>query len=104
MLVKVGVYCLRGEHGHWACYDDPEAAMCGTKGPDVYIDVDVEDMDLYPAWLQAVVDEEIAAKNTPGVCVGCGADPARGFAQVGDDWYCHDGPGVSCYEKAGWSR
>jgi hypothetical protein len=57
MLVKVGVYCLRG-NGHWACYDDEEAAMCGTKGPDVYIDVDHEDLDMYPEWLQRVIREE----------------------------------------------
>lgn len=59
MLVKVGVYCLRGEKGHWACYDDEEAAMCGTKGPDVYIDVDPEDSRMYPEWLRQVIANEV---------------------------------------------
>ena len=61
-LVKVGVYCLRG-NGHWACYDDPEAAMCGTKGPDVYIDVDFEDYGYYPEWLREAIDHEFPRGN-----------------------------------------
>jgi hypothetical protein len=55
--VKVGVYCLRG-NGHWACYDEADSAACGTKGPDVYIDVDLEDYAMYPEWLQRVIDFE----------------------------------------------
>lgn len=99
MLAKVGVYCLRGG-GHWACYDDPEAAMCGTKGPDVYIDVDEEDIHLYPEWLQEVAIEAISEQTKQGPCAVCGEDPARGWAQIGDLWYCHEGPGRSCYEAA----
>ena len=57
-LVKVGVYCLRGG-GHWACYDDLDANTCGTKGPDVYIDLDREDYQMYPGWLQRIMDEEL---------------------------------------------
>lgn len=51
MLVKVGVYCLRGQ-GHWACADEEDWMACGSKGPDVLIDVDIEDFDMYPPWLQ----------------------------------------------------
>lgn len=58
MLVKVGVYCLRGG-GHWACYDEQDASACGTKGPDVFIDVDREDYAMYPEWLQRVMDWQI---------------------------------------------
>lgn len=58
MLVKVGVYCLRGVNGHWACYDDDDAMACGTKGPDVFIDIDEEDYAMYPVWLQKVIDAE----------------------------------------------
>ena len=65
MLVKVGVYCLRGGNGHWACYDDPDAAMCGTKGPDVYIDVDTDDMHMYPPWLQSVAREFVDGDQEP---------------------------------------
>lgn len=55
-LVKVGVYCLRGGC-HWATYDQDEASACGTKGPDVFIDLDREDYHLYPEWLQTLMDE-----------------------------------------------
>lgn len=57
LLVKVGVYCLRG-NGHWACYDEEGAAACGTKGPNVYIEVDLEDYAMYPEWLQKTIDYE----------------------------------------------
>lgn len=57
-LVKVGVYCLRGD-GHWACYDEEDAAACGTKGPDVFIDCDLEDIEMYPLWLREVFLDEI---------------------------------------------
>lgn len=57
-LIKVGVYCLRGG-GHWACYDEEDAAACGTKGPDVFIDVDMEDYSMYPEWLQRCIDYEL---------------------------------------------
>jgi len=63
-LVKVGVYCLRGG-GHWACYDEEDAAACGTKGPDVFLAVCMEDYAMYPEWLQRVVSDQwaFAASN-----------------------------------------
>ena len=57
-MVKVGVYCLRGG-GHWACYDEEDASACGTKGPDVYIEIDLLDYQFYPEWLQEIIVGEI---------------------------------------------
>ena len=40
-----------------------------------------------------------------GPCKRCGRNPAAGFAQIGDDWYCHEererGRGT-CYEEGDW--
>lgn len=62
MLIKVGVYCLRGG-GHWACYDDDDAMACGSKGPDVFIDIDLADIDMYPEWLRQVVYEDCLVRQ-----------------------------------------
>lgn len=60
VLVKAGVYCLRGG-GHWDTYDQDEGGMCGSKGPDVFIDVDIEDYGYYPPWLQHLVDHQLSS-------------------------------------------
>jgi hypothetical protein len=39
--------------------------------------------------------------NGLGPCKRCGADPAQGWAQIGDDWYCHPDDGPDCYFEAG---
>lgn len=36
--------------------------------------------------------------NGLGPCARCGINPARGWAQIGDDWYCHPDFGDSCYQ------
>ena len=45
-----------------------------------------------------------AALHGYGPCPLCGRDPAAGFAQIGDDWYCHgdDDPDPTCYMRAQW--
>ena len=35
-------------------------------------------------------------------CGRCGADPAEGFATIGDTRYCHEGPDPTCYQLASW--
>jgi hypothetical protein len=40
--------------------------------------------------------------TAPGPCGHCGENPARGFASVNDEWYCHGDldPDPTCYMLA----
>lgn len=69
MLVKVGVYCLRG-NGHWDTYDDPEGGACGMKGPDAFLDVDIEDYADFPEWLQRLIDQHCDNEPLPKTATG----------------------------------
>lgn len=48
-LYHLGWWCPRGG-GHAAFLDDADAGSCGSKGWDLIIDVDPEDVDLLPEW------------------------------------------------------
>lgn len=52
-----------------------------------------EDCGCDPSWEQHMCEE-----MTPGQCAACGKDPAEGFAQINDDWYCHPDEGPSCFQ------
>ena len=45
--------------------------------------------------------------TAPNICGYCG-EPAAGFATIGDQRYCHDGTGPTCYTLAtrelAWGR
>jgi hypothetical protein len=40
--------------------------------------------------------------HAPGPCALCGTDPAKGFASVNDEWFCHGDfdPDPTCYMRA----
>jgi hypothetical protein len=64
VMVKVGVYCLRGG-GHFDTYDEEEGGMCGMKGPDVFVAYDPDEfpLDAYPDWLQELILSSSAASR-----------------------------------------
>jgi hypothetical protein len=33
------------------------------------------------------------------ICGNCGADPAKGYATIGETRYCHEGESPTCYER-----
>lgn len=62
----------------------------------------VESPHAFAAWLAGKTTWDGDYKKLPEACARCGADPAVGFATIGDDRYCHGGTSPSCYEKASW--